>query len=335
MNILYSPECATEYGDFGMDIPHYGDRAERILAAVKPPKDMVTGFDEHCISREDMLRIHDAAYVDALFSETPDAALHGVYELYDENGQPNRFHPESAKSTMRELAMKGRFNTAATYAGCIDALHSGFTYVLAGGMHHAMRAGGRGFCQVNDIAIALERCRAEGHIRTAWVVDVDAHRGDGTAEIFLGRDDIRTLSIHMAHGWPLDTPALDEQGHLQKCRYPSTVDIPIVAGGEAHYVPALAQGMLLLESLSMQKPDLVVVVNGADPYEYDALESARLMQLSALQMLSRDRLIHQFFAVRKIPQVWLLSGGYGPHAHEPVVNFLKEMVEKNTSRDAK
>ncbi len=326
MKILSSPVCATEYRDFGMDIPHFGDRAEKILTAVNPPADMVGSFDPKCITKKDVLRVHDAAYVDVLFSAAPDAVLHVVYELFDDEGKPNRFDPGSAKSTMLELAAKGRANASGTYAGCVDALESGFTYVLAGGMHHAMRTGGRGFCQVNDIAIALERCRAEKRIKNVWIVDVDAHRGDGTAEIYLGRDDTRTLSIHMAHGWPLDTPPLDEHGRLVRWRYPSTVDIPIAAGDEAQYVPALAQGLLLLETMSSVKPDLVVVVAGSDPYEYDTLESSGLLNLNALQMLSRDKLIHQFFTARKIPQVWLLSGGYGPYAHEPVICFMREVL---------
>ena len=80
-------------------------------------------------------------------------------------------------------------------------------------MHHAQRAYGDGFCIVNDIVIAIRKLQAEGLVRTAWVIDIDAHKGDGTAAITLGDDSIITLSIHMAQGWPLDGKKYDENEH--------------------------------------------------------------------------------------------------------------------------
>jgi acetoin utilization deacetylase AcuC-like enzyme len=97
-------------------------------------------------------------------------------------------------------------------------------------MHHAQKEHGAGFCMVNDLVIALRRLQSEGRIRTAWVIDVDAHKGDGTAAITAEDDSIATLSIHMARGWPLDQPEYDAAGRFNPSFVPSTIDIPIEPG---------------------------------------------------------------------------------------------------------
>ncbi|MBA4170392.1 MAG: histone deacetylase, partial [Chloroflexi bacterium] len=49
--------------------------------------------------------------------------------------------------------------------------------------HHASRARGRGFCLLNNVAIAVAGLRASGAARVA-IVDWDVHHGDGTQAIF-------------------------------------------------------------------------------------------------------------------------------------------------------
>jgi len=85
---------------------------------------------------------------------------------------------------------------------------------------------------VNDLVIALRRLQFENRIRSAWVIDVDAHKGDGTAAITAGDQSIVTLSIHMARGWPLDQPERDTDGRLNPSFIPSTIDILMEAGEE-------------------------------------------------------------------------------------------------------
>jgi acetoin utilization deacetylase AcuC-like enzyme len=60
--------------------------------------------------------------------------------------------------------------------------------------HHARADRANGFCYVNNAAIAAQRLRRK-FARVA-VVDIDAHHGDGTQEIFYGRGDVLTVSVH-------------------------------------------------------------------------------------------------------------------------------------------
>jgi acetoin utilization deacetylase AcuC-like enzyme len=65
--------------------------------------------------------------------------------------------------------------------------------------HHVTRSLYGGSCYLNNSAIAatalLERVG-----RPVAVVDIDAHHGNGTQELFLGSNDVRTASLHVDPG---------------------------------------------------------------------------------------------------------------------------------------
>src|SRR5436305_6349033 len=65
--------------------------------------------------------------------------------------------------------------------------------------HHATRSLYGGSCYLNNAAIAatalLDRVGAP-----VAIVDIDAHHGNGTQELFLGRADILTASVHVDPG---------------------------------------------------------------------------------------------------------------------------------------
>ncbi|MFW6235691.1 MAG: hypothetical protein ACOC24_02800 [Desulfovibrionales bacterium] len=201
-------------------------------------------------------------------------------------------------------------------------------------MHHAMHSRGRGFCLLNDIVIAIRKLRAEGRIERAWIIDVDAHKGDGTAALCLEDEQTMTLSIHMARGWPLDSPAFDEHGRLQPWRYPSTVDIPIEAGGEEFYLDALEHGLRLLFALCSGKgPDLVVVVDGSDPYEHDELPGTKTLKLNREELYARDMFLYDWFKRREISQAYLMAGGYGKKSWQIYASFLIPVLLDRYARE--
>ncbi len=68
--------------------------------------------------------------------------------------------------------------------------------------HHATKAGYGGSCYLNNAAVAAQALREAGH-RRVGIVDLDAHQGNGTAQIFYARDDVSYASVHIdpAAGW--------------------------------------------------------------------------------------------------------------------------------------
>jgi len=65
--------------------------------------------------------------------------------------------------------------------------------------HHVTRSLYGGSCYLNSTAIAAAALVGEAGGPVA-VVDIDAHHGNGTQELFLGRGDVRTASVHVDPG---------------------------------------------------------------------------------------------------------------------------------------
>jgi acetoin utilization deacetylase AcuC-like enzyme len=65
--------------------------------------------------------------------------------------------------------------------------------------HHVCRASHGGSCYLNNAAIAAEELasRLEGAVA---VIDIDAHHGNGTQEIFWDREDVLVGSVHVDPG---------------------------------------------------------------------------------------------------------------------------------------
>jgi acetoin utilization deacetylase AcuC-like enzyme len=197
-------------------------------------------------------------------------------------------------------------------------------------MHHGHRDRGTGFCLVNDLVIAVRTLQAEARIRQAWIIDVDAHKGDGTASITAGDDSILTLSIHMAQGWPLDPETIKERGNDNPSQVPSDIDIAQEPGEDDRYLTRLSDGLERLKRMALKKngrlPDLVLVVDGADPYEKDELPSTSSMKLTLPQLLERDTHLDSFLTELHLPAAWLNAGGYGDSVWEVYAQFLERAL---------
>jgi acetoin utilization deacetylase AcuC-like enzyme len=65
--------------------------------------------------------------------------------------------------------------------------------------HHVTRSLYGGSCYLNNTAVAASALltRVDGPVA---VIDLDAHHGNGTQEVFLDRDDVRTASVHVDPG---------------------------------------------------------------------------------------------------------------------------------------
>jgi len=61
--------------------------------------------------------------------------------------------------------------------------------------HHASAGSSWGFCYFNNMAVALEVLIRDKRIETAYVLDFDAHFGDGTANIFGGNDQVTVHNV--------------------------------------------------------------------------------------------------------------------------------------------
>lgn len=330
--LIYNNKIKYNYLEFGIEIPISNSKAVKIIEYLKNQQELKDHLHRlifnkitNKITKKDLLRVHSKEYVKKLYSKELEKELIRSYELIDENGNYRRYNPSIATKPLKKLFRNILIKVSGSYQCMLTALDKKFSFFLGGGMHHAKKNYGEGFCIVNDIVIALRKLQANNKIKKAWIIDVDAHKGDGTAELTEHDETIITLSIHMAKGWPLDNPKYDKAGIINPSFIPSNIDIPIAKGEDNKYLDKLKQGLLKLEKYP--KPEIAVVVLGSDPYEKDQLESSKDLKLTLKQMKDRDLMIYNFLKAKNIPQAYLMAGGYGEYSWEVYVQFLKKVLK--------
>jgi len=191
------------------------------------------------------------------------------------------------------LVERARRTTAGTVAAARRALERGVGMNLGGGTHHAGYDFARGYCLFNDIAVALERVRAEGGARRALVVDCDVHQGDGTAQVLAGDPDAFTLSLHGARNYPFQ-------------RIPSDLDVDLPSGtGDDAYLHALDEA--LDAAVPQARPDIAFYLAGADPFQGDRLGR---LALTKAGLRTRDERVVGRLRAEGAAVVVVLAGGY-------------------------
>lgn len=331
--IFMDPELKIHLPDYGIKVPLFDTRVDQVVLGFKKSERLFSLFKKAQIfsqqniqlTFDDLLRVHTKSYLEKLLSGDVKQAVFESYEISAKNSS-ERFDESAAIRGMDHLVEQVIKAAGNVIESAEIALQNGFCYLLHSyaGAHHAMSFAGRGFCLINDIIVAIRFLQHRKTIKTAWILDIDAHKGDGSAECTYGDASISTLSIHMAEGWPLDI--LDKRlPHW----IPSDIDIPVQMGDESNYLSLLTMGLNQLNEISSH-PDLAIVIGGADPYEGDALPGTSFLKLSENQMLKRDLLVYNNLKNLEIPQLWLMAGGYGHHVYKVYENFLKSVLTGST-----
>ena len=233
----------------------------------------------------ELLRVHDAGYVDAVSRGT-----------LDERALRRIGFPWSPA-----MVERSRRSAGATLAACRSALDRGVGINLAGGTHHAHRAHGEGFCVFKDAALAARAMQAEGLACRVLVVDLDVHQGDGTAAIFEGDTTVTTLSVHGRQNFPFRKRA-------------SAIDVELDDGTtDDAYLATLAT--VLPRAIDRARPDLAVYLAGADPFEGDRLGR---LGLTKAGLADRDRMVLDRLAALGIPVAIAMAGGYAEDVDDVV-----------------
>lgn len=234
-------------------------------------------IEPHAATDDELLRVHDRAYVGRVLAGTLSAA------------EIRRIgFPWSEALVERSLR-----STGAAVDAAAAALGDGVAASLAGGTHHAGSDWGEGYCLFNDTAVAAREMQARGLVRRVVILDCDVHQGNGTAEIFSGDESVFTMSIHGERNFPLR-------------KHPGSLDVPLADGtGDEEYLAALEPAVA--ESFARGRPDLVLLIAGADPYAGDRLGR---LALTKEGLLERDRLVLAAARRAGLPLAIVCGGGY-------------------------
>ena len=206
-------------------------------------------------SHAEIERFHSAAYVDRVdglselgegsidYGDTP--AYPGVYE---------------ASATVVGAALQG-----------LDRVMSGEVYRTfqpIGGLHHARRDTGAGFCVFNDCGVVIDTLREQYGVRRVAYVDIDVHHGDGLFYPYENDPEVFVADIH-EDGMFLypGTGAAAETG--KGVAVGTKLNIPMQPGATDKLF--LREWERVEEFLRRFKPEFIVFQCGADSLAGDPL----------------------------------------------------------------
>ena len=212
-------------------------------------------------SREQIIRVHEPDYVDAIERLAP---TEGLVRL-----DPDTFMGPGSLRAVRAAVGAAVAGVDLVFAdgGRPKSGRRAFCAVRPPG-HHAEAATAMGFCVFNGIAIAAVHALASKLVERVAILDFDVHHGNGTVAAFA--DDPRVLvcsSFQYPH-YPY---------RLQDMDRPNIVNTPLPAYTRGvEYRRALERDWL--RAVEAFKPELVLVSAGFDAHAADPLGELMLSE---------------------------------------------------------
>jgi acetoin utilization deacetylase AcuC-like enzyme len=340
MKIIHAPHIHLALEPFGFTRPLYKDRYQQILDSLSlSHQKFVYQFSmSPPLAWEDLAGVHHPDYLNAFFSDTENSARHVLTSAYD------IFTPREPVGTTYRAGMKTlRQHVASVLQASSEAVKQAETlFFLGGGMHHAYSKGGGGFCVANDIMAAAYQVLKRDPSAHVCILDVDAHFGDGIADIlhlwkkeaspFLQR--LYSIDLHLTQTWPFI-----HQHPLEKNRYSRHLrhhfDGPIPPANPsfkqgAFYLNTLARAFsaakMWLSEHKQKRFQHLIILLGADSWENDELPSASGLRLTLDDLKMRDQMILHFLHEKSESALITMSGGYGAQAALPYVQFIQQWI---------
>lgn len=200
-----------------------------------------------------LARVHTSSYLDHVLS------LSGQSAWLDSD--TTAVSPDSINAA---LAAAG--NAIAAVESVVSGeSRSAFALIRPPG-HHAEPVRARGFCLLNNVAVAAAHALAKLGCERVLIVDWDAHHGNGTQDIFWADPDVLFFDTHCAAPFYPGTGHLEQVGAGLGEGYTINVPLPESAGDIA-FEKAFRE--ILVPAADYFKPDLVLVSAGFDPHHND------------------------------------------------------------------
>lgn len=183
--------------------------------------------------------------------------------------------------------------------------------------HHAERSKMGGYCYFNNTSIAAQRLLNKTGKNIA-IIDIDAHHGNGTQQIFYDSNKVSYASLHV----DTQDTAPYFTGHETELGVGSGVgynkNIPLQKGtDDTEYLRQLDKSLYYL---LQQNPSFMVVSLGFDGHQDDPLHIFNLTTDGYKAIANK---IHSL----GLPTLIVQEGGYDiDHINEYLVAFLKQFV---------
>ncbi len=279
MKIIFSKEC-LEYGNGHIE------SKERVAVAKKILKSFSYEFlKPELIKQEKILKVHSKEYLNKLKKgETGDADTPVYNNIY-------------------------QYARLSAGGALLASEVGGFSFMRPPGHHvgrngAALNASTKGFCYLNNIAIAVRNLN-----KKTLILDIDGHHGNGTQEIFQGDKKVDFISLHGEFFYP----------GTGKKSYENCINVPLSANcGEKKYIHAFKKA---LKQIDFKKIEAIAVSAGFDGHENDlASLGLTVNSFEKIGEIIRKLNKHTFF---------VLEGGYvGENLGKDINALLKSFSFK-------
>jgi acetoin utilization deacetylase AcuC-like enzyme len=178
-----------------------------------------------------------------------------------------------------------------------------FAFVRPPG-HHAGPYTASGFCIFNNIAIAATYLLRRFNFERVLILDIDAHHGNGTQEVFYDTDKVLFISLHQdPRGFP-GTGFVDEIGEKDGLGYTINFPFPFRTSDEP-YEKAFTK--VITPVVQRYKPQFVLVSAGFDGHFSDTVAGLALTVKGYMKTFQH---IIEYSQLCEGKLAVLLEGGY-------------------------
>ncbi|XP_071713340.1 histone deacetylase 14, chloroplastic-like [Rutidosis leptorrhynchoides] len=217
---------------------------------------------------EDITSVHSTSYYSFIEKSVEDAkaSADGLLEI-----EMSKFDPTYVTRT----TLNDSLIAAGAGLSLVDAVVTssrmsenppvGFALIRPPG-HHAFRGGAMGGCIFNNISIAARYAQRTHGLKRVFIIDFDAHHGNGTSDAFYDDPDVFFLSTHQDGIYPVDSGKFDDIG----CGNGegATLNLPLPEGsGDVAMQTVFDE--VIVPCAQRFKPDIILVSAGYNGHIMD------------------------------------------------------------------
>jgi acetoin utilization deacetylase AcuC-like enzyme len=280
--------------------PDHPESAKRLKIIMKELKESGILENKNCFlaeptaaNIEDVKLIHTPEHIQLV--ERICKAGGGLLDLGDTVVSPQSFevalHAVGGAIQAVDLVMKEKCQNA-------------FAFVRPPG-HHAGAYYAWGFCIFNNVAIAAKHLLERYKLERILILDIDAHHGNGTQEIFYDTNNVLYISLHQdPRGFP-GTGFIDEIGEGEGLGYNVNIPFPFRINDQI-YLAAINQ--LVMPIIEQYKPQFFLVSTGLDGHYSDPVARLSLSTDAYLQVF--EKILEAASKLCENRLAAILEGGY-------------------------
>lgn len=260
---------------------------------------------------EDLLLVHDSDYIKLVKLVCKGGG--GLLDLGDTVVAPESFE-------VARYAAGGALKAVDLILN--EKCRNAFALVRPPG-HHAGPYYAGGFCVFNNVAIAAAHLIRRLGFERVLILDVDAHHGNGTQDIFYGTQKVLYISLHEdPRGFP-GTGFVDEVGECEGIGF--TVNVPFPFGtGDNAYLKAFDD--IVVPIIRQYKPQFVLASIGYDGCRNDPVAKLNLSAIAFALII--EKTLHMAATICQGRFAGVLEGGYNlTRLGRLVVSTISKMAD--------